>query len=84
MERIEEADVLKKWCPYLNKWCISQVCACWIQITQTQRSSIQGFATHNQIGMCSLPALCLIMTSLVQQPSQKKPNVILPTQFNKG
>ena len=75
-----EGELMKK-CPFLNSWCIEKTCALFIQVAQTQVNSL-GIMQAVQHGMCSLPALCMIMSS--PKPQQQEPQVInLPLLFKK-
>ena len=52
----------EKQCPFLNKPCIGDKCAIFIQVTQ------QTLGTKQVAGMCALPALAMIMSSKPQTP----------------
>jgi hypothetical protein len=76
MPNNHEGESRKK-CPFLNTDCIGDACACFIQVTQTRVTSL-GVAELVQTGMCSLPALCMIMSS----PKSQEPQAIkLPQIF---
>ena len=71
---------LRKKCPFMDgAWCIGDACAIYIQVTQTRIGPL-GFREQFQSGMCSLPALCLIISSQHQVQPVKLP----PSLFNKG
>jgi len=69
---------LKKKCPFLKEWCLGDSCACYVIITQTKVGQL-GLAQQVQSGMCSFPALCMIMSTANKQPI-KPP----PFRFSKG
>ncbi len=52
---------LRHMCPFLNKWCISEACACWVVITQ--QKIVLGVVQNIEGGTCALPALCMIMSN---------------------
>jgi len=72
-------DEVRKKCPFLDEWCIGDDCACFIQVAQTGVNQL-GIQQTVQQGMCSLPALCMIMSSK-QVPSQP---IKLPQLFQGG
>ena len=70
---------LKKKCPFLNEWCIGDACSLFIQVAQTSVNQL-GISQLVQQGMCSLPALCMIMSSPPQK--QEKQIMKLPLILN--
>ncbi len=58
----------KKRCPFLVAECIGSECACYIDVTQTQL--VLGVARQVNVGICSLPALCMIMSARPQPAPQ--------------
>lgn len=58
-----------KMCPFLGgKWCIGDSCALWMVVFHEKVNSL-GVRGVSQEGMCSIPALCQIMSSSKQAPS---------------
>lgn len=66
----KEEGILKKACPFLEgKWCIGDACAIWVTISR-QGTSQLGTRQVQTEGICSLPALCIIISSKPQPPPQ--------------
>ena len=61
----KEEGTLRKKCPFDKQWCIAEACDAFIQINQARINQL-GQQQMTQVGMCSLPALTQIMSSLVQ------------------
>jgi len=62
-------DEVNKKCPFLNGLCIGDACAVFTQLTLTKTNEL-GVVQTAQQGMCSLPALCVIMSSQPQRQPQ--------------
>lgn len=66
----KEEERLKK-CPFLNGWCTKDACPIYVELLQN-RGGLQ-----QKIGMCSLPAIVLLLAEINQktQPPQQKMNI---------
>ena len=75
----EELAESMKICPFFQKPCLGAPCALWMSLTRTTRGPHGGFAKAT-LGMCSLPALCELISS--RSPVQPMPARGLPANFS--
>ena len=68
----EEGTQRTKRCPFDKQWCIAEACDAFIQMNQSGVNQL-GQRQVSQVGMCSLPALAQIMSSLVQMMASRPP-----------
>ena len=77
----EEAGERRLTCPFLQDWCIDKRCALWIQLFQSKTDQA-GKQQVNRVGMCSLPALCEIMSSRQPPPPKEQlAYIVIPGGF---
>ncbi len=73
----DNGEKVKKMCPFLGKWCIEDSCNLFIEIVQ-QGVNTLGIRTLAKGGMCSLPALAMILSNKPQSaPVMTRPPLII-------
>ena len=61
----DKPEEKKKWCPFLDKYCIGEKCALLMGVQQ------ERMGMKSQVGVCVFLALAMIMSSRPQPPPQR-------------